>query len=185
MEDYRINRNYARALFLVASETGQLDAANADMRLVNSVCNENHLLNTVFANPVMPEGKKVAILSDLFEQHIAKISMLFLKFVVRKRRTINLKGISNAFIEMYREANNIIRTDLVTADETDEQTRERVRKAIGAYTKKDVELNAKVDPDIIGGFSITFDNNMYDARVSSMIAKLYKEFSKNVYESKL
>ena len=44
---------------------------------------------------------------------------------------------------------------------------------------------AKVDPSVIGGFSVDFEGNMYDATISSQIAKLRKEFSKNVYESKL
>ena len=50
---------------------------------------------------------------------------------------------------------------------------------------KTIELQTKVDPSIIGGMSLTFDGNMYDATLSSKIAELRKEFSKNVYESKL
>lgn len=185
MEDYRININYAKALFLVAMDTQQLDAVNDDMRLVNSVCAENHMLNTVFANPVIREDKKVAVLKELFESRVSKVSMLFMAFVVKKRRAVNLKGISNAFIELYRKERNIILSHLVTATEIDGEAQQAVRNAVGEYTKMDVELKTKVDPSILGGFSVTFDNNMYDARISSQVAKLRKEFSKNIYESKL
>ena len=41
MENYRINFNYAKALFLVASDTGQLDAVSGDMRLVADTCREH------------------------------------------------------------------------------------------------------------------------------------------------
>lgn len=185
MEDYRININYARALFLIAADTSQLDVVCHDMRLVNSVCSENHVLNVIFANPVIREDKKKAILKDLFEQHISKVSLLFLSFVVKKRRAVNLKGISDAFVEMYRKEKNIMLSNLVTATEVDETTKEAVKKVVADYTKMDVELQNKVDPSILGGFSVTFDNNMYDARISTQVAKLRKEFSKNVYESKL
>ena len=115
MEDYRININYAKALFLVAHDMGQLDAANEDMRLVYDVCCENHILATIFANPVIREAKKVAILKELFEDKVSQVSMLFLAFVVRKRRSVNLKGIANAFVELYRNDKGIILSRLVTA----------------------------------------------------------------------
>ncbi len=185
MEDYRININYAKALFIVAADTNQLDTVNDDMRLVNSVCAENHLLNVVFANPVIREDKKIAILKDLFESRISKISMLFLVFVVRKRRAVNLKGISNAFVELFRKDRNIVLAQLVTATEIDDEAMQSVCKAVGEFTQMDVELKAKIDPDILGGFSVAFNNNMYDARISTQVAKMRKEFSKNVYESKL
>ena len=185
MEDYRVNTNYAKALFLVAADNGQLDNVGADMRLVNKVCSENHTLNVVFANPVIREDKKVAILRDLFEDKISQVAMLFLSFVVKKRRAVNLKGISNAFIELYRKEKNIVLSHLVTATEIDEESERTVRKVVGDHTHSDVELQAKVDPSILGGFSIEFDGNMYDARISTAVAKLRKEFSKNVYESKL
>ena len=105
--------------------------------------------------------------------------------MVKKRRAVNLKGISNAFIELYRKERNIILSHLVTATEIDGDAQQAVRNAVGEYTKMDVELKTKVDPSILGGFSVTFDNNMYDARISSQVAKLRKEFSKNIYESKL
>ena len=185
MEDYRININYAKALFLVATDTQQLDAVAADMRTVNRVFSENHLLNTVFGNPVIREDKKVGVLRDLFEDRVSKVSMLFLTFVVKKRRAVNMKGISNAFIDLYRKEKNIVLSHLVTATEIDDELRDAVCKTVGGYTHSDVELQSKVDPSILGGFSVTFDNNMYDARISSAVAKLRKEFSKNVYESKL
>lgn len=185
MEDYKININYAKALFLVASDTGQIDAANDDMRLVNSVCSENHILNTLFANPVIPESKKIAILEELFKERLSKVSMLFLAFVVRKRRAVNLKGISSSFLELYRASKNIVLSNLVTATEASPDALQTVRQIVGNYTGKEVELTTKVDPSILGGFSFSFDGNMYDARISSQLAKLHKEFSKNVYESKL
>jgi len=185
MEDYRINLNYAKALFLVASDMGQLDAVCSDMRLVNEVCVQNHILETLFANPVIRESKKVAILNDLFAERITSISLMFLTFVVRKRRAINLKGISNAFIELYRDERNIVLSNLVTATEVDDSVKQAVCEAVNRQTGKTVELTTKVDPSILGGFSVTYDNNMYDARISSQVAKLRKEFSKNVYESKL
>lgn len=185
MEDYRININYAKALFLTASNTGQLDAVAQDMRFVNQICAENHLLNVVLANPTIREGQKVAILRSIFADKVSQASMLFMTYVVKKRRAINMKGISNAYIELYRKERNIILTKLQTAVEPSEETKEAVRKVVSEYTNMEVELQTEIDEDYLGGYSIEFDNNMYDARLSTQILKLQKKFSKNVYESQL
>jgi F0F1-type ATP synthase delta subunit len=46
-------------------------------------------------------------------------------------------------------------------------------------------MNTITDPTMLGGFCVTFDNSMYDARIRTQIAKLLKEFSKNVYEKSI
>lgn len=185
MQDYRININYAKALFLLAGETGQQEEVSRDMRLVNEVCAENRELNVVFNNPVIRESRKVAILTDLFGDRVSRLTTLFFSFVVRKHRSVNLRGISEAYLDMYRDSRGIVLSHFTTAVESDAAMRELVSKVIADYTHNEVELVAKADPKIVGGFALEFNNNMYDARLSSKLSKLRRSFEENVYESKL
>lgn len=185
MSEYKININYAKALYQLAAETDQMEPVLADMRLVNNVCAENHELVVVFNNPVIKEAKKIAILEDLFGEKATRLTMLFLNFVVKKRRTINLKGISAAFIDLYRQNHGIIYSELVTAVEVDDESISDVKQLIADYTKHEVELNARVDNKMLGGFCMTFDNNMYDARLRTKLRKMRQAFDENIYEKKL
>ena len=185
MESYRININYAKALFVLAGETSRRDEVAADMRLVSSVCKENRVLNTVFNNPTILEAKKRAIVADIFGEKVCRESLAFLNFVVRKNRSVNLRGIADAYLDMYRESKNIILSKLTTAFEVEESVKQEVSKLVGAHTGKTVELESTVDQSIIGGLMVEFNNTMYDGRISSKIARLRREFNKNYYESKL
>lgn len=185
MQDYRINTNYAKAIFLLAGETSEQEAVAADMRLIEEVCRENRVLNAVFANPTLKPFKKAAIVKELFGPKVCRLSQLFLDFVVRKQRSINLRGISLAYLDLYRQSRNIVLSELTTAVEADEEILASVRQLIADYTQKEVELKNKVDANGLGGFAIKFDNNMYDARLSTQLSKLRLEFDKNIYESKL
>lgn len=185
MQDFRINRNYAKALFILAQESDMQQRVAEDMRLVGSVCNENRILNTVMGNPTIKETKKAAIAVGLFESHVSKLSMAFLSFVVRKRRTVNLRGICEAYLDLYRQANNIVSTRLTTATPASEEVKQLASKAVAACTGRQVELHTVDNPDILGGFALEFDNNMYDARISSALSKLRMAFDDNDYESKL
>jgi F-type H+-transporting ATPase subunit delta len=185
MQDYRININYAKALFLLADETGDQERVSEDMRLVNDVCAENRELNIVFRNPEVKSPKKVAIVEDIFGASVCKTTMAFLQFVVRKKRSVNLKGISASYLDLYRESRGIVLSHITTAQPVDDHTRALATKVIADYTHKEVELVAKTDPKIIGGLAMEFDNRMYDARISTYLSKLRHAFDENVYESKL
>ena len=105
---------------MLAGETGKHDDVAKDMRMVSEVCGENHVLNTIFNNPIIRETKKMAIVAELFGERVCKETLAFLNFVVKKNRTVNLRGIAEAYLEMYRESKNIILSKLTTAFEVDE-----------------------------------------------------------------
>ena len=147
---------------MLAEELQEQKAVAIDMRLVNAVCTENHELNTVFRNPEVKMSKKVSIVDALFGEHVGKTSLAFLEFVVKKHRSVNLRGISAAYLDLFRESQGIVLSKFTTAEPV-----------------------AKTDPKIIGGFAMEFDNTIYDARLSTRLTKLRQQFEKNIYESKL
>lgn len=185
MNNYRINNHYAKALLLLSIDMDVVDRVADDMRLVSSVCAENRELSVVFANPVVPIDKKVAIVKDIFGQRVSDASMTFLVFVTRKNRTVNLRGIADAYIEMFREYRGIVLSDLVTHQPIDDVARRMVTQMVADYTGKSVELHDRTDPKMLGCFKLEFDNKMYDARIRTKIRKLRIEFARNDYESKL
>jgi len=185
MNNYRININYAKALFMLATDRQQADRVADDMRLVGGVVKDNHELGTVFANPTIPYIRKSAVVEALFGDTVSDETMAFLRFVVKKNRSVNLRGISEAYLDIYRESKGIVLGELVTHQETDDSAKDYVRRLIEEYTGKQVELHTAIDPKMLGGFKMEFDHNMYDARLRTKILKLRKEFAKNEYESKL
>ena len=111
--------------------------------------------------------------------------MAFLIFLVRKNRSVNLRGISEAYLTIYRDAKGIVLSDLVTHQPIDENARAMVTRMVEEYTGKTVELHDRTDPKMLGSFKLEFDNKMYDARIRTKIRKLRIAFAKNEYESKL
>lgn len=185
MNSYRVNTNYAKALFMLASDRGQTDRVADDMKLIGDVMAENRQLSVVMANPTIRYDKKQAVMDEVFGSHVCDETRAFLAFVVKKNRSVNLRGVSEAYLGMWRESRGIVRGDLVSHLEVDEEARKFVCSLIAEYTGKEVELHTATDPKMLGGFKMEFDHNMYDARLRTKIRKLRKAFSENEYESKL
>lgn len=185
MNNYRINNSYAKALFMLGTERGTTDRVASDMKEVAEVIAESRELGVIMANPTIKSEKKVGIVKAIFEGRVCEDTMAFLLFVVRKSRSVNLRGISDAYMDMYREANGIVLSDLVTHQPIDDSARRMVTQMVEEYTGKKVELHDRTDAKMLGSFKLEFDNKMYDARIRTKIRKLRLAFAKNEYESKL
>lgn len=185
MSTYRINTHYAKALMLLAQDLDAVDSIADDMRLVSTVCAENRELGVVFANPVIPSDKKVAVINDLFSGRVSAPTLAFLVFAARKNRSVHMRGIADAYVEMFREYRGIVLSDLVTHQPIDDVARKLVTEMVEAYTGKKVELHDRTDPKMLGCFKLEFDNKMYDARIRTKIRRMRIEFARNDYESKL
>ena len=185
MNNYRINTNYAKALLLLATDRGEADRVRDDMQLVSRVTAENRELRVVFANPTVPHDRKAAVARALFEGKVGESTMAFLLFVVKKNRSVNLHGISESYLEQWRDANGVVLSDLVTHQPIDDQARATVTRLVHEYTGKTVELRDHTDEKMLGSFKLEFDGKMYDARIRTKIKRLRVQFAKNDYESKL
>lgn len=185
MNNYRVNTNYAKALYMLAGDTGAADRVADDMRLIGAVCTENRQFAVVMGNPTVPHTKKSAVIQALFADHVSAETMAFLLFAVRKNRAVNLKGISEAYLTLWRDGRNIVYSDLVTHQPIDDEARRMVTRMVEEYTGKHVELHDRTDEKMLGSFKLEFDNKMYDARIRTKIRKLRLAFAKNEYESKL
>ena len=185
MNDYRINNHYAKALLLLAEERGEAERAMEDMRLVAATCKENRQLATLFANPTLPMAKKVGVIEALFGEKVLPSTLLFLCFVARQKRSVNMRGISEAYMNQYRESRGIVVSHLVTHQPVTDEAKENVRKLVADYTGKTVEMDAFTDPKMLGSFKLEFGDMMYDARIRTKIKRLRIAFADNQYESKL
>jgi len=185
MNDYRIHQHYAKALFLLSQDLGTTDTVMQDMTTVETVCTENHVLNTVMGNPTIREDKKRAIVSELFTGHVSETSMAFLLFVVKRKRGVNLRGIAKAFQQLYRDANNIVVAKVRTAAEMTPQLTEQLRKKVADFTHKQVQMECMSTDKMLGGFQLMFDTYLVDARLQTRIDRMRRAFQRNDYESKL
>ena len=185
MSNYRINTHYAKALFLLSKDRGVEDRVAEDMRLVSSVWAENRELSALFANPVVKGEKKVSIVKEMFDGKVSQETMAFLVLVTRKSRSVFMRGIADAYIEMWRDYRGIVLSDLVTHQPIDDKARVMVTKMVADYTGKTVELHDRTDPKMLGSFKLEFDGKMYDARIRTKIRRMRVHFAQNDYESKL
>lgn len=180
-----LSKRYAQALFGLALENNILDKVEKDMQLVRSVIQQNREFKLLLDNVVIDGHKKIKILNRIFEDKVQTLTIRFLRLITRKGREEYIRPICEAFAEIYKDHNNIMPVTLTTAYEADKKTKDAILAKLRKITDKTLEVTEKIDEDLIGGFRLDFEDYQYDESVKVQLKRLAKEFSENLYISKL
>jgi len=180
----RVSVRYAKALFDLAVEYNQLEEVKEDMVLVTKTVEASRDLLLVFRSPLVNVGKKVNILNSLFKASISELTLRFLILITKKGRIVCLDEISDSYLKMYKKHCNIITVSIESASTMDAATKERIQKLMTSHTGAKIELLPSINPDLIGGFRLLYEDYLFDASLKHKLVKLHKEFERNIYERK-
>lgn len=182
--DSKAARRYAKALLAHAIDKDELSAVSADMKYIQAVCTENENLVAMLKSPVIKIEKKLSVLKAVFSGEIGSLSLKFIDLVAESNREQILPEIAHAFTNLYRAHKGIVSAEVITAVPIDGATRDKVITMVKKLGDN-VELEEKIDEDIIGGFIIRVGDKQYDESIASRISAMKRAFAKNPYISEL
>jgi F-type H+-transporting ATPase subunit delta len=185
MHDTRAAYRYAKSLFELASERKEIETVNADMQLLGKVIRENRDLRVLIKSPVVKFDKKIEIFKLIFGEKLSVLTSTFINLIIKKHREGNLIDVVFHFNHIYLANNNIEEVYLTTAVVMDQEFKDQLSALVQKNTKHTIQLEETVNPDIIGGFILRFDNKQYNASVARELQLLKGEFSKNHYIKQL
>ncbi|MDR0969673.1 MAG: ATP synthase F1 subunit delta [Lentimicrobiaceae bacterium] len=182
MKDILLAKRYAKSLFELSIEKGELEEVNNDMALIARVMRENKELRTIIGNNVIRRSKKENIIRKIFETHIQPSTLTFLYFLINKKRENHLYTVTLVFLKMYLDYKNIVIATITTAVAIDEETKTEILNRFSRETDKTIQIENKINPKILGGFVMTLDDYQYDASIKKMIDRLQTEFKVNLFK---
>jgi F-type H+-transporting ATPase subunit delta len=161
---------YATALFELALEEKALDAAKADLERFDALIGESADLARLVRSPVFTADEQARALAAVLDKaEIGGIAAKFLKVVASKRRLFAVRQMIRGFRRLVAHHKGEVTADVTLAEPANEAHLALIRSALKSITKKDVEIDVKVDPSIIGGLIVKLGSRMVD---SSLRTKL-------------
>jgi F-type H+-transporting ATPase subunit delta len=174
MNDSKISVRYSRALFQSALEKKIIDKVNQDMIFISEICRLPET-KEFLQSPIIPPSKKSAIFHKMLEGNVEKITMSLVDLVVKNGRENYLPAISRVFISETLKYKGITESVLTTAIKVDSKVRKQITDLISEVFSTKVELEEKIDTDIIGGFILRIDDKYIDASIRNRLRKIRKE----------
>jgi F-type H+-transporting ATPase subunit delta len=178
----RIAARYAKSLIELASEQDRLVQVHADVTALHAATRNRDLM-LMLKSPIIQGEKKNAALNALFGSSMDKLTMAYMRLLVTKGREAYLPEIAAEFIQQYKNRQKITSVRVTTAAPISDAVLDEVRKKLLAsgVTNPNLDIEAVVDADLIGGYVLEFDNKRYDASVAFKLDELKTQFTKNLY----
>jgi F-type H+-transporting ATPase subunit delta len=135
-------------------------------------------------SPIIRHEKKREVLTKLFSGKLNPMSMSIIEILTRKNREPLLPAIAEEFHNAYNEHKGIGKASITTTIPMDADMRATIEGIVRKLSdKKLVELDEKVDKDLIGGFVLNVGDRQVDASVRNKLKSLKLKFEENYYKN--
>lgn len=168
-----ITTPYAEAFLQVASSRKEVDEIIDQAKSVLKLWEECPDFRNAMASPVLEVDSKKAAIQKLFSDQVTPSFLNLLKLLADRQRIGFLDSVLERLIELYREQRNIALATVTSASElTDDQQNDLLKKIQSIAGTDNLELNLKVDSDLIGGFVVTVGSKVIDASLAGQVRRL-------------
>ena len=168
-----IARVYASALFGAAKDKGKLDAIREQLGAFADALAENRELQLFFFSPYFSSAEKEEGLKKAVSGAEPELLNLLL-LLIEKHRMPVLFRIRRQYESLWAKENKRLGVTVTSAVELDRDIVKRIGKEIEEQTGNTVELQSKVDPDILGGLVVQVGNMVLDTSIRNRLEKLRK-----------
>jgi F-type H+-transporting ATPase subunit delta len=124
-------------------------------------------------NPIVKAEDKKAVLQRVAGEQLHPYTMNFLKILVERRRILFLEGICKHYQALLRKLNQTVLAEVTSAVELSDSQKQSVReKAMAMTSAQQVDLDTKIDPDLIGGVIIKVGSQVIDASLRGQLRRI-------------
>lgn len=165
-----VSGRYATALFDLARDEKSIDAVKADLDKFDAMLADSADLARLVRSPVFSaEAQSKALSAVLAKAEISGTTAKFLKVLTSNRRLFAVSDVIRAFRALVAKFKGEATADVTVAEQLSDKNLDALKTALKSVTGKDVALNVKIDPSIIGGLVVKLGSRMVD---SSLRTKL-------------
>jgi len=186
MPNPRLASRYAKSLIDLALEKGELEKIYEDMQWLQRVIKGSRDFGNFLRSPIIKSDKKEKIAEAIIGGKVTNITSLFIRLLIAKGRESNLPEIITSFISQYKEYKNIYPVKLTTATPIDEDLKKAMVDQIRKTSDmQNIELEAMVNEDLIGGFVLEAGDKLIDASIAYDLRQIARQFENNDFVYKL
>ncbi len=161
---------YATALFELALEQKNIDAVKADLDRFEALVAGSPDLTRLMRSPVFTAAEQVKALSAVLEKAgIKGLAANFLLLVASNRRLFAARDMVRAFRALVASHKGEVTAEVTVAEKLNDKHLGALKSALKGVTGKDVALDVKLDPSIIGGLIVKLGSRMVDTSLKTKL----------------
>lgn len=164
---------YASALFDLARDERQIDSVGRSLDALDSTLIDSRDFAELVSSPLIGRddtAKAFAALADMLG--LDTITSNFLGVLAGNGRKGELRNIILAFRRLAAEHRGEITAEVVSAHTLKDDQVDALKQQLRARAGRDVAIDARVDPAILGGITVKLGSEMIDASIRTKLNRL-------------
>ena len=175
----RVAARYGKSLMDLAQEKSKDEAVYNDMVMVADLAQNSPELKQLLRNPIISGSDKLKVLSKVFES-TDELTKRFVELVVERKRESALAEMALDYIRRYDAAKGLTKVIVRSAIALDDSSLSDVKRYLkGAVNQDDIQIENIVDPSVIGGMVIQFEDKLMDLSVARELKEIRKQLIYN------
>ena len=175
-----VAQRYAKALFHLGEEAGQLDGLVGELGRAAATYEASAELRGALENPLVPHAAKKGILGEVAERlslsPSAKNTLLLLS---DRRRLRALPAIMRELRILSDKKRGVVRALVTTAKPLTSAYLDRLKVQLEKMTGNKVELDVSEDPSLLAGVVTRIGDRIYDGSLLSRLREMHAQLLPN------
>ena len=173
----KVSKRYAKALFSLGQEDGNLEQYGSQLSAFASFFRNNAEFGQVIANPIFAVEDRREVLQVVLERsNFFDVVKHFLNLLLDKNRIGAIEAITEYYSEFTDEVSGIARAEIITAGPLKEEALGRVERLLEGLTSKKIKTEVREDKALIGGIVVRIGDLVLDGSVRAQLEGLKETF---------
>jgi F-type H+-transporting ATPase subunit delta len=174
--DTGVARRYARALLSLGLDEGRHEQLGDELTAVVRALSESRELGFMLQNPgYLQSQRKGAVDALAGALKLSPVLANFLHLLVDRQRIGDLSLIARSYASLLDAKMGRVRATVTAAQPLSPDDVQKLRAAIAQLTGRSIILEAKTDPQILGGVVAQVGATQYDGSLKTQLEKLRHE----------
>ena len=179
MKERVLAGRYAKALFELALERKMLGKVREEMHAFTGLLSRDAALRNLLISTEHRRAAQRQAAEKAFADRFSAVFFNFLLVLIDKRRQVLIDEIAAAFEALHDRHLRKVRALAITAVPMDAAALEHLRSTLSKSLDLDLELQNKIDPEILGGLVVQVEGKVLDGSVRQQLLQLRKRILDN------
>ncbi|MFK7694805.1 F0F1 ATP synthase subunit delta [Paenibacillus sp. HJGM_3] len=172
-----VAKRYAKALFEVAQQQGNVAQVEEELKGILQVIRENADYGKLLEHPNISAADKLGLVKQAFEGKVSTAVLNTLQLIVERRRESVLADLVDSYVKVANEALGQANATVVSAYPLTAEESQQVAEKFGQVTGKRIRVTNVVDASLIGGIQVRIGDRLYDGSMSGKLKRLEQALS--------
>lgn len=168
-------RRYARAVFELATEAGQVEEWARRLAEVTDLLMDPRVA-AVLTNPTIPVGRRMELISGTPHELDPETTNLA-RLLIESNRVREVRGVAQEYEALADAAAGRVRAIVTTAVELASEERDRIARQLSERLGKEVRITVVVDKRILGGLKLQYGDRLIDASLATKLQQLRRSLA--------